>query len=153
MYYIFLHTQPPSSTLQVHKNSYETCQDYKPDQSMSVVMLNLRKILYFASHHFTSHLGTRLEIIVLHDILLQRESAFRKKNFCCLLIERKCWTKGAQFPFECSLHLISSLFSLSIKTGNIFFLDGDVLIKTSLTFISDSKDFSIEGVFIQEQLN
>ena len=94
MYYIFLHTQPPSSTLQVHKNSYETCQDYKPDQSMSVVMLNLRKILYFASHHFTSHLGTRLEIIVLHDIpnfAKGRQAIFReKKNFCCLLMKRKC---------------------------------------------------------------
>ena len=83
MYYIFLHTQPPSSTLQVHKNSYETCQDYKPDQSMSVVMLNLRKILYFASHHFTSHLGTRLEIIVLHEIpnfAKGRQAIFREKK-------------------------------------------------------------------------
>ena len=81
MYYIFLHTQPPSSTLQVHKNSYETCQDYKPDQSMSVVMLNLRKILYFASHHFTSHLGTRLGIIVLYDIPnFAKGASFSKKK-------------------------------------------------------------------------
>ena len=93
------HSQPPSSTLQVHKNSYETCQDYKPDQSMSVVMLNLRKILYFASHHFTSHLGTRLGIIVLYDI----------PNFA----------KGASFSKK---NLLLSFVFLSIKTDSKYFL-------------------------------
>jgi hypothetical protein len=128
MYYIFLHTQPPSSTLQVHKNSYETCQDYKPDQSMSVVMLNLRKILYFASHHFTSHLGTRLEIIVLHDILLQREPAFRRRKKLLLLsFDKTEMLNKKSTEFECSIHFIPSLFSLAIKTGNISrFLDGDM---------------------------
>lgn len=133
MYYIFLHTQPPSSTLQVHKNSYETCQDYKPDQSMSVVMLNLRKILYFASHHFTSHLGTRLEIIVLHDIPnFAKGGSFQKKTKLLLSFdETKMLNKRSTVAqeFECSMHSISSLFFLSIKTGNSScFLDSDVFL-------------------------